>query len=156
MFPGEKYMGFTFFFNGLLTIISNVKKEEIVYDNFFMTLILFTGFIEYAYHPRDEQITIFSFSCSVFAGWIGYNLIQQHRKLKELCEARGKNLRRDLKEKTDLKNKLIETSINKSILEENLKEQNEQYKTLLKEYKKQNENIKIMIGTYKAIQETWV
>jgi dGTP triphosphohydrolase len=146
MFPGEKYMGFTFFFNGFLTIISTVKKEEIVYDNFFMTLILFTGFIEYAYNPsRDDQITIFSFSCSVFASWVGYILIQQHRNLKELCEVRGKNLRRDLKEKTDLKNKLIETSINKSILEENLKEQGEQYKTLLKEYKKQNENMKTLL-----------
>lgn len=142
MFPGEKYMGFTMFFHGFLTIISTMKKEKMDYDNFFMTLTLFTGLIEYAYHPRDEQITIFSFSCSVFAGWIGYNLIQQHRNLKELCEVRGKNLRRDLKEKTDLKNKLIETSINKSILEGNLKEQDEQYKTLLKEYKKQNENMK--------------
>tara|TARA_Y100001958_G_scaffold151091_1_gene135631 strand:- start:113 stop:733 length:621 start_codon:yes stop_codon:yes gene_type:complete len=138
----EKYMGFTMFFHGFLTIISTMKKEKIDYDNFFMTLTFFTGFIEYAYHPRDEQITLFSFSCSVFAGWIGYNLIQHHRNLKELCEVRGKNLRRDLKEKTDLKNKLIETSINKSILEENLKEQGEQYKELIKKYKEQNENMK--------------
>lgn len=138
----EKYMGFTMFFHGFLTIISTMKKEKIDYDNFFMTLTFFTGFIEYAYHPRDEQITLFSFSCSVFAGWIGYNLIQQHRNLKELCEVRGKNLRRDLNEKTDLKNKLIETSINKAILEENLKEQDKQFKELIKKYKEQNENMK--------------
>ena len=120
-----------------------MKKEKMDYDNFFMTLTLFTGLMQFAYNPsRDEQITIFSFFSSVFASWVGYNLIQQHRNLKELCEVRGKNLRRDLKEKIDLKNKLIETSINKSILEENLKEQGEQYKTLLKEYKKQNENMK--------------
>ena len=143
MFPGsEKYMGFAFFFNGFLMIISTVKKEDIVYDNFFMTLTLFTGFMQYVYNPKDEQITIFSFSCSVFAGWIGYNLIQQHRNLKELCEVRGKNLRDYLKDQVDLKNKLIETSIKNSILEDAQVQRNEQYKTLLKEYKKQNENMK--------------
>ena len=138
----EKYTGFTMFFHGFLTIISTMKKEKMDYDNFFMTLTLFTGFIEYAYNPSDEQITIFSFFSSVFASWVGYNLIQQHRKLKELCEARGKNLRDYLKEKTDLKNKLIETSIKNSILEDAQVQRNEQYKTLLKEYKKQNENMK--------------
>ena len=107
------------FFHGFLTMISTMKKEKMDYDNFFMTLTLFTGLMQFAYNPsRDDQITIFSFLSSVFASWVGYNLIQQHRNLKELCEARGKNLRRDLKEKTDLKNKLIETSIKNSILED--------------------------------------
>lgn len=140
MFYGtDKHMGFTMFFHGFLTIISTMKKEKMDYDNFFMTLTLFTGFIEYAYNPRtDDQITIFSFSCSVFASWIGYNLIQQHRNLKELCDARGKNLRDYLKEKTDLKNKL-------SILEDAQVLRNEQYKTLLKEYQKQNENMKALL-----------
>lgn len=146
MFMGtEKYMGFTMFFHGCLTIISTFKNEKVEYDNFFMTLTLFTGFIEYAYNPRDEKITIFSFFCSVFASWVGYNLIQNYRNLKELCEARGKNLRRDLKEKTDLKNKLTETSINKSILEENLKEQDKQYKELIKKYKQQKEDMKALL-----------
>ena len=146
MFMGtEKYMGFTMFFHGFLTIISTMKKEKMAYDNFFMTLTLFTGFIEFAYNPRDEKITIFSFFCSVFASWVGYNLIQNYRNLEELCEARGKNLRRDLKEKKDLKNKLTGTSINKSILEENLKEQDKQYKTLLKEYEKQKEDMKALL-----------
>ena len=146
MFMGtEKYMGFTMFFHGCLTIISTFKNEKVGYDNLLMTLTLFTGFIEYAYNPRDEKITIFSFLCSIFASWTGYNLVQNYRNLKELCEARGNNLRRDLKEKTNLKNKLTETLLNNSILEESSKEQDEQFQMLLKEYKQLNGNMKTIL-----------
>ena len=86
-----------------------LKMKRWITTTFFMTLTLFTGFIEYAYNPRDEKITIFSFFCSVFASWVGYKLIQNYRNLKRTLRSRlFAVLRRDLKEKTDLKNKLTE------------------------------------------------
>ena len=37
-YDSDKYMGFTMFFHGFLTIISTMKKQKMDYDNFFMTL----------------------------------------------------------------------------------------------------------------------